>query len=206
MTVGQAATSVEVFTPSCHCHGKVFNRNLCLAEFLSDPASDLLRVADASLQLHGSHSNRFRCAEVLVRKSEVLMTIPLGQGQPPLRRVGPRPKKNRHGVLLVLPGHVLMGIVQLPERSDPLALLSQGSTLSSFVGLTDAVLYNAASGEASRNFEVAIVRRASIEAIYLDAGTVGNSEQSSGTFCDGRGCKRCNAATIGKTEQSSEDD
>ena len=178
MRLELTATPVEIFTPSCHYQGQAFSRGLRLADFLSDPTADLLRVEDVFFQLHGSQGKRICCEAMVLRKSDVLIAVPLGQDQPPQRRMGPRPRTDRHRAVFVLPGHVLMGIAQLPKRAGPLTLLNRDSTVPGFVGLTDVDLYSAASGDTPRHFKVAIVRRASLEAIYLDAVANEESEQS----------------------------
>jgi hypothetical protein len=158
---------VEVFSNSCHYQGQVVNRGIRLVDVLSDPTSDLLEIHDVVVHPHGYPSAGVRCPQVLVKKSELLVVIPHGNFPPPERRTNVCGTKTKYGVCLVLPGYLLMGVVQLQERSGPLTLLSEQSTLPSFVALGSVILHTSVPGCEPRNHELAIIRRDSIESIHL---------------------------------------
>ena len=158
---------VEVFSTSCRYQGLVVNRGIRLADLLSDPTSDLLEIQDVVVHPHGYPSAGVRCPQVLVKKSDVLVVIPQGNAQSPERRTTLHGTKNQYGVFLVLPGYLLMGVVQLPERSGPLTLLSEQSTLPGFVAVGSVLLHTSVPGCDPQNHELALIRRDSIEAIHL---------------------------------------
>lgn len=167
MAVDRNTISVEVFSSTCCYQGQVLNRGIRLADMLGDPTSDLLELQDVIVHPHGYPSAGVRCPQVLVKKSEVLVVVPQGNFPPPERRSEVRGTKNQFGVLLVLPGYLVMGVVQLPERSGPLTLLSAQSTLPSFVAVGSVILHASVPGCEPQDHEWAIIRRNSIEAIHL---------------------------------------
>jgi hypothetical protein len=167
MAIDRNTICAEVFSSSCRYQGLVVNRGIRLTDVLSDPTSDLLEIQDVVVHPHGYPSAGVRCPQVVVKKSEVLVVIPQDDFPPPERRTDLRGMKNQYGVCLVLPGYLLMGIVQLPERSGPLTLLSEKSTLPSFVGVGSVILHTSVPGCEPREHELAIIRRDSIEAIHL---------------------------------------
>ncbi len=167
MAIDRNTICVEVFSSSCCYQGLVVNRGIRLADMLSDPTSDLLEIQDVVVHPHGYPSAGIRCPQVLIKKSEVLAVIPQGNFPPPEWRTNLRGTKNQYGVCLVLPGYLLMGVVQLPERSGRLTLLSGQSTLPSFVAVGSVILHTSVPGCEPQNHECAIIRRESIEAIHL---------------------------------------
>ena len=178
MAIDINAISVEVFSNSCRYSGQVVNRGIRLADVLSDPTSDLLEIQDVIVHPHGYPSAGVRCPQVLVKKSEVLVVIPQGNFPPPERRNCFHGTKNLYGVFLVLPGYLLIGVVQLPERSGPLTLLSEQSTLPSFVTVGNVMLHTSVPGCEPQNHELAIIRRDSIEGIHLTSELSDNLEQA----------------------------
>ena len=178
MAIDRNTISVEVFSRCCRYQGLVVNRGIRLADVLSDPTSNLLKIQDVVIHPHGYPSAGVRCPQVLVKKSEVLLAIPQGNGQPPDWRTDLHGTKNQYGVCLVLPGYLLMGVVQLPERLGPLALLSEQSTLPSFVGVGSVILHISVPGCEPQHHELAIIRRDSIEAIHLTPELPDNLNQS----------------------------
>jgi hypothetical protein len=169
VAIERPTISVEVFSNSCRYLGQVVQRGIRLVDLLSDPTSDLLELHDVVVHPHGYPSAGVRCPEVLIKKSEVLIVVPQGNVSPSERRPDGCGAKNQRGTLLVLPGYLLMGVVQLPERSGRLTLLSPQSTLPSFVGVGSVILHTAVPGCEPQNYDWAIVHRDSIEAIHLSA-------------------------------------
>jgi hypothetical protein len=167
MAADRNTISVEVFSSSCRYQGQVVNRGVRLADALTDPTSNLLEIQDVVVHPYGYPSAGVRCPQVLIKRSEVLVVIPQANAASPERRGNLRGTKNQYGVFLVLPGYLLIGVVQLPERSGPLTLLSEQSTLPSFVGVGSVILHTSVPGCEPQNHEWAVIRRNAIEAVYL---------------------------------------
>jgi hypothetical protein len=165
----QMITPIEVITRHCRYSGLLETRGRRVSDVLSDAGTDLVELRDTVIGVAGVASADVHCEHIVLRKSEILMVIPKGKYEAPIRRHAMYVEKPRYGVMVVLPGHVLSGIMHLSARANPLVLLDEDNSLPRFVALTDATVHASSHDLGESHFDVLILRRASIESVQLMA-------------------------------------
>lgn len=165
----QRVTPVEVVTQHCRYTGAVATHGYRVSDVLCDLSTDLLEMRGTLTTLVGGRSTEVRWKQVLVKKNRILLVIPKGSYEAPARRRDRYVEKHRYGAMIVLPGHVVSGIVHLPPRTTSRALLDERASLPSFMGITDVTVHNSLQGLAGSHWDVVIVRRLSIESVQLTA-------------------------------------
>lgn len=167
MNSEKATMQADVITRDCWYAGEVANQGFRLADVLNEATTDILKMYETVTGIVGCEAANVRWKEVLLRKRNILMALPKGSHEAPIRRQNNFLDKNRYGAMIVLPGHVLSGIVYLPSRGNPLMLMEEASTLSSFIAVTDVTIHNSIHGFGSSHLKVAIIQRSFIESVQL---------------------------------------
>lgn len=176
----QAITPVDVITRHCRYTGSVATRGFRLSDLLSDSRTSILEMRAALSTLAGDRSRDVRWKEVSVKKDRILLVIPKGSYEAPVRRRNYYQKKHHYGAMIVLPGCVLSGIVQVPSRATALTLLDETGPLPSFIGVTDVTVHGSVHDLLPSRCDVVILRRQAIESIQLTDQPLSRQEQVAG--------------------------
>jgi len=163
----QTAVQVDVITSGCWYSGSIYNQGFRLAEVLNDGTADILTMHNTVSGIEGCGSASVRWKEVLLRKNRIVMAIPKGSHEAPIRRQNNFLEKNRYGAMIVLPGHILSGVVYLPSRANPLMMLEDNITMPSFIGITEVTIYSSVHEFPEPQLKVAIICRQFIESVQL---------------------------------------
>jgi hypothetical protein len=147
-----------------------------VADVLNDNTVDILKMQETVTRAAGDASPSVRWKQLHLKKDQVLMVIPKGGHEAPLRRADKYQEKEQYGAMVVLPGHILSGVIHLTSRGNPLILLEDGSMLPAFVGLTDVTIHSSVHPFPSSRLNVAIIRRRAIESVQLTAGRLPKRE------------------------------
>ena len=172
----QATMLVDVITRHCRYSGSVAHRGYRLADVLRDPSTDVLEMNQTLVST--AAGTDVRCERIFLKKNSILLAIPKGEYEAPTRRLQRYKHKDRYEAMIVLPGHILSGVVRLPGRVVPRMLLDEGNdTLPSFIGVTDVTIHGAIHGLAPSRCDVAIIRRQCIESVQLAAKPLRKPEE-----------------------------
>ena len=166
MSREQQTASAEVITQHHQYFGLITSGGQRLADVLSDPARDLVELEHTLVRTAG-RPTEIRCRHLLLLKREVLMVIPKGGHEAPIRRHNNFQAKHPYGVILVLPAYVLCGVAHLPQRANPWMLVDESSGLPSFFGLTDVTMRSSPHSVVDIHHETVIVHRQRIESLEL---------------------------------------
>jgi hypothetical protein len=169
MSGEQELVLAELVTQNHRYSGAIELQGRRLADILSDARLDVLEVQQVTVTGAGARPTEIRCGQLLVKKQDVLLAMPQGAYEAPVRRRNNYRKKQRFGAMIVLGGYTLSGIVYLPARTKPWALIDPNSDLPNFFGLTDVTLHGSPSGLVPSRCDTAIIRRHAIEAMQLSA-------------------------------------
>ena len=172
-----ATISVDLITRDCWYSGSLANRGFRLADVLNERTSDTLTMHDTVSGVVGTSSANVHWKEVLLRKNGILMAIPKGSYEAPLRRQNNFVERNRYGAMIVLPGHVISGIVYLPPRGSAMMLLDENSTMSGFIAVTDVTVHSSIHSFPAPRLGVAIVQRKFIESLQLTPQSLPRHEE-----------------------------
>lgn len=165
----RAVTPIDVITLYGRYSGSVVTRGYRLSDILSDQNSAVLDMWETLTTLAGDSSREVRWKEVVLRKNDILMVIPKGNHEAPIRRRNYHQKKHRYGAMIALPGCILSGIVHLSARATAVSVLDQNSPFPAFIGVTDVTIHGSTHGLLPPQCNVAIIRRQAIESIQLTA-------------------------------------
>lgn len=174
----QEITAVEVITRNCRYTGLVPTQGYRVSDILSDPSTDMLEMRETLTSVVAGRPTEVRWKQLVLKKDRILLVIPRGGYEAPTRRRNRYVEKHRYGAMIVLPGHVLSGIVHLPPRTTPLMLLDEESSLPTFMGVTGVTVHSSIRGLGASRLEVAIVRRSSIESVQLTAQPLPKRERT----------------------------
>lgn len=169
MLQNSSLTEVEVYTDG-HCYsGLVLNRGYRLADLLNDPASELIEMRNVQVtQPMNESSDPMTFDELLLKKESIYLVFPTGTTyEAPVRRLYTYVEKPQYRAQIVMPGHVLIGVVHLPERANPMFLLSPQSTIASFVAVTDVTVRRSIPSSPRIQMKTVICRRQYIQALHL---------------------------------------
>jgi hypothetical protein len=169
MAHNQTRTSVELRTGS-HCYtGLVATEGYRLADALNDASSDLLELEDVSVRALGTDSQGQHSPQLHLKKSAILLAIPKGTYEAPVRRIGAHVRKPKYPVIATLPGCVVSGQLSLSGQVGLLTVIGANSTLPRFIAVTDAKIDSSHTGEPPLSCDTVIVQRERIEAMHLSA-------------------------------------
>jgi hypothetical protein len=177
----QEITPVEVITRHCRYTGSLATRGERVSDILSDANTDVLEMHETLTSVVGAGATDVRWKQIFLKKREILMVVPKGSYEAPVHRTYRYVEKPRYGAMVILPGTVMSGILHLPDRTNPLMLLNEHSSLPNFVGMTDVTMHNSVHGLGGARFEVVILQRLSIESLQLTAQPLPKQEAVGGT-------------------------
>jgi hypothetical protein len=167
MSDERATTEVDVLTDHHHYSGRLVHREVRLADILSDARFEVMELSDVVLRTEGVRSMELRCGHVLLKKQDVLLAIPRGSYEAPIRRRNNYQKRDRYAALIAVPGIVFSGVIYLPPRLDPRLILDENSGLPRFFGLTNVTVHGSIRRFAPSKCDTVIVRRGAIESVQL---------------------------------------
>ena len=177
----QEFTPVEVITQHCRYTGSLATRGERVSDILSDSSTDVIEIHETLTNVVGAGATDVRWKQLFLKKEQILMVVPKGSYEAPLRRSYLYVEKPRYGAMVILPGTVLSGILHLPDRANPLMLLNEHSSLAGFVGMTGVTVHNSVHDLGEGGFEVVILRRLAIESLQLTARPIPRQEAVDGT-------------------------
>ena len=167
MAIENATMSAEVLTRDFRYQGQVDTRGVRLADTLSDPRVGLFEMRDATIRPRDGRGKAIRCHQVSIRKNEILLAFPQGSHEAPLKRLNYHAERQQHAAVVVLPGYLLMGVIQLPDRATSLTVMGEQSTMPAFLAMIDVAVRPSGGDELAEQTPVAIFARESIQALYL---------------------------------------
>lgn len=162
------AILVDCISLHHHYRGWLQTSGARLSDELSNARSDSLVLRDVSITAAGRNAPTLECSELTVEKERILIAMPQDlHERPAAQRLNKFQKKDRRGTVVVLPGHLLSGIIQLPKGSVSWSVLRKSGAVQPFIGLTDVTVHSAVFRLTPKNCPVAIVQRDAVEAIEL---------------------------------------
>ncbi len=162
------AILVDIISLHHHYRGWLRTSGARLSDELSDARSDSLVLRDVQITAAGRNAPSLECSQLTILKSRILIAMPQdSRERPTTQRLDKFQKRERHGVVVVLPGHLISGVMQLPSKSISWSALKEGGAVQRFIGLTDVTVHNAVFRLTPQVCPVAIVQRDAIEAIEL---------------------------------------
>jgi len=163
----QDLTPVEVITHHHRYCGLVPNSGKRVADILADLTTDIFELRKAVADTVGSRAKGMEFKQVSLKKSRILMVLLRGEHESPIRRSNRYVERQRYGTLIVVSGYLLSGILHLGSCPIPSLLLTQHSTLPSFIGMTNVTFHSSIDDRLPSECGVAIVQRQFIEAVQL---------------------------------------
>jgi hypothetical protein len=167
MHADEASTPVDVITEHHHYAGRIVTGGVRLSDILSDTRLDVLEMHDTVLRGEGARSTELRCGQMFLKKNALLLVIPQGSHEAPIRRRNNYQKKERYGAVIALPGLVISGIVHLPPRASPWILLDENAALPRFFGLTQVTIHSSIHPSVPSQCPTAILYRDAIQSVQL---------------------------------------
>ncbi len=162
------AILVDFISLHHHYRGWLRTSGARLSDELSDARTDSLVLRDVQITAAGRSAPSLECAQLTLLKERILIAMPQdSRERPPTQRLDKFQKRDRHGVVVVLPGHLVSGVMQLPSKSVSWSALKESGCVQRFIGLTDVTVHNAVFRLTPETCPVAIVQRDAVEAIEL---------------------------------------
>lgn len=169
-------TIVTILSEDYIYTGKVLTKGYRLADLLNDQTTEVLEMIDLSVALpSGSEAESLRCDELILRKESILLVIPRGSYEAPVRRLYNYVVKHRYEAKVILPGVFVTGTLHLPSRATSWMLVSRTSSTPSFVAMTDVKFKSRWSQFDTVRSDVVIFNRKSLEGLYLGFLPVGET-------------------------------
>jgi hypothetical protein len=163
----QSLTAVDVITPTHWYTGQVAHRSRRIADLLADSNTEIFELRRVVASAIGDHSTEVPFDEIWLKKQDVLMLVLEGTHEAPVSRRNHYVSKARYGATLVLPGYIISGILHLGSDAVPARLLTENSTLASFLGMTRVTVNSSVDDRLTGNCEVVLVQRRFIQAVQL---------------------------------------
>lgn len=163
----QSFTAVDVITSNHWYQGLVAHRGRRIAELLADPSTDIFELRQVVASPIGDHSTEVPFEQLWLRKGEVLMLILKGTHEAPVSRCNRYVRKACYGATFVLPGYILSGVLHLGSDAVPARLLTENSTLPSFLGMTRVTVNSPIDDRLPAECDVVLVHRRFIQAVQL---------------------------------------
>jgi len=162
------AILVDIVSLHHHYRGLLHTNGMRLSDELSNASSDALVLRDVQITPAGRNAAALECSQLTLLKRSILIAMPQDSHErPPTQRLDKFQKRDRHGVVVVLPGHLISGVMQLPKKSVSWSALKESGAVQRFIGLTDVTIHNAVFRLTPQTCPVAIVQRDVVEAIEL---------------------------------------
>jgi hypothetical protein len=162
------AILVDCISLHHHYRGWLRTNGGRLSDELSNVQSDSVVLRDVQITAAGRNTPSLECSELTLLKERILIAMPRDSHErPAAQRLTRFQKKDRHGIVVVLPGHLLSGVIQLPKRSVSWSILRESGALQRFIGITDVTVHSAVFRLMPQTCPVAIVQRDAVEAIEL---------------------------------------
>jgi hypothetical protein len=160
--------SADIFTQYHRYSGQVNTRGNRLADFLNDPATEVVELRNVQVsQPTNQSSNAVECAQLQLKKDVILLAIPTGSYEAPGKRLYSYVEKQHFQANVVLPGYNLVGTVHLPSRVNHWAFLCEGGTTPSFIPMTDVTIRVAIGNAEPVQTKVVIFKRQFIESLFI---------------------------------------
>ena len=148
--------------------GRLQTNGKRLSDELSNAQSDSVVLKDVEITAAGKDAPSLECSEITLLKDRILVAMPRDSHERPVtQRLDKFQKKDRHGIVVVLPGHLMSGVIQLPKGAHSWAHLAKSGTIQRFIGITDVTVHNAVFRLTPQACSVAIFQRDAVEAIEL---------------------------------------
>ncbi len=161
--------AADLITEHHHYSGLVYAEGRRLADVLADRNHSVLEMNEVTLTTIGPQPAELKLDKMLVKKDHVLLAIPKGSYEAPIRRNNNYQKKEQHEAIIVLASHVLKCMVHVPTRMKPWTIVDRESDFPAFFGVTSVSLYSSSHGMLPKQCETAIVRRDAIESLELSS-------------------------------------
>lgn len=172
MTESQSVL-VDCITLHHHYRGWLNTNGARISDELSRTASDIITLKDVQITGAAHNTPSVECSVLTLQKNRILVAMPRdSHEQSSGQRINKFQKKDRRGVVVILPGHILSGVVQLPKTSASWTALKENGTVQPFFGLTDVTVHNAVFRLTPQHCPVAIVQRDAVEAIEIAASSM----------------------------------
>lgn len=169
MTGKQGTTPIEAITEYARYTGSVANRGYRVSDILNDANTNVLEMQDVVTRVAAAQAADVRWKQIFLKKDHLLLVIPKGSYEAPVRRSNNYVEKHHYGAMIILPGFALSGIVHLPSQGSPLLLLDEENSLPGFIGLTDVTVHASSHGFGPSHCRTVILRRQFIESMQLTA-------------------------------------
>ena len=144
-----------------------------ISDELSSVASDFITLKDVQITGAARNTPSVECSVLTLQKNRILVAMPRDSHERSgNQRINKFQKKDRRGVVVVLPGHILSGVVQLPKTSASWTAIRKNGAVQPFFGLTDVTVHNAVFRLTPHHCPVAIVQRDAVEAIEIAASSL----------------------------------
>lgn len=167
MSNEQNFTAVDVITSTHWYAGQVAHRGRRIADLLADSNTEIFELRRAVASSVGDHSTKVPFDQLWLKKQDVLMLVLQGTHEAPESRRNHYVSKARYGATFVLPGYIISGILHLGSDAVPARLLTDNSTLASFLGMTRVTVNSSIDDRLTGNCEVVLVQRRFIQAVQL---------------------------------------
>ena len=182
MSTQKTTIAAELITEHHHYSGLMQAEGRRLADVLADHRLDVLEMHQVTLNTLGARPIEHRLDKMLIKKSHVLMALPKGAYEAPVRRSNNYQKKGRHNATIVLAGHVLSCVIYMPKLVKPWALVDDKSDLPAFFGVTNVTLHSSIDALIPEKCDTAIICREAVECMEVSAAAL--PEQGKGTPMD----------------------
>ena len=161
---------VDCITLHHHYRGWLYTNGMRLSDELSNGQTESVVLKDVEITAAGKNAPSLECSHLTLLKSRILVAMPRDvHERPATQRLTKFQKKDRHGIVVVLPGHLMSGVIQLPKGAHSWTALKETGAVQRFIGITDVTVHNAVFRLMPRSCSVAIVQRDAVEAIELTA-------------------------------------
>lgn len=162
------AILVDCISLHHHYRGWLRTHGNRLSDELSSAKSDSIVLRDVQVTAAGHNVPSLECPDLTLLKERILIAMPQDSHErPAAQRLTKFQRKDRHGIVVALPGHLLSGVIQLPKRSVSWSALKESGAVAPFLGLTDVTVHSAIFRLMPQGCPVAIIQRDAVEAIEL---------------------------------------
>jgi len=167
MPIDPPSAIVDVVTANHLYRGQVTTGGRRLADVLSDSSRATVEMHDVVVRSPGEQSEDRHGHHLILSKKDILLVVPQGRYEAPIRRHNNYQLKQPYPVMVVLPGYVVIAVAHLPPRANPWMLIDDSAGLPAFFGLTEVTVQSSPHGFVPSQCETVIVHRRRIEAVEL---------------------------------------
>ena len=166
MGVEDHTAQIDIVTASHRYSGRLVSRGHRVADVLCDTQTAIVQMFDVVVTSAGGSSS-IRCGDLLLTKEQILVALPRGGHEAPSRRLNRFSRQDQYRAIVVLPGHILSGLLHLPPRTTSSTLLAKDVSLPSILAMTQVTVHDAPGGLMPAACQVALVKRAAISAVEI---------------------------------------